>query len=151
MPAFTGLGAPYWDPKARGVLSGLTRNTGFKEIVRAVLESSAYQTHDLFCAMKNDGLKPTVIKIDGGMVKNNWFTQFLSDVLNIRVYRSQVDETSALGAAYMAGLKIGVYKTLKDITNNWKSDMRFNPKLKNKNRTKLISGWSKAVTKSLIY
>jgi len=151
VPAFTGLGAPYWDPKARGVLSGLTRNTGFKEIVRAVLESSAYQTHDLFCAMKNDGLKPTVIKIDGGMVKNNWFTQFLSDVLNIRVYRSQVDETSALGAAYMAGLKIGVYKTLKDITNNWKSDMRFNPKLKNKNRIKLISGWSKAVIKSLIH
>ena len=73
VPAFTGLGAPHWDAKARGVLSGLTRNTGSKEIVRAVLESSAYQTYDLFNAMKNDGLKPTVLKVDGGMVKNNWF------------------------------------------------------------------------------
>ena len=87
VPAFVGLGAPYWDSEARGILSGLTRNTGIKEIVRAVMESTAYQSYDLFRAMKSDGLKPTIIKVDGGMVKNNWFSQFLSDVLNIRVYR----------------------------------------------------------------
>ena len=151
VPAFTGLGAPHWDSKARGVLSGLTRNTGSKEIVRAVLESSAYQTYDLFNAMKNDGLKPTVIKVDGGMVKNNWFSQFLSDVLNIKVSRSQVDETSALGAAFMAGLKAGVYRSLNDITNNCKTDKRFYPKIKKKNRIELIKGWSKAVRKTLIH
>ena len=132
VPAFTGLGAPYWDSTARGILSGLTRNTGSKEIVRAVLESSAYQSYDLFNAMKNDGLKPTAIKVDGGMVKNNWFSQFLSDVLNIKVYRPQVNETTALGAAFMAGLKVGVYKSLNDITNNWKTDKKFQPKIKKK-------------------
>ena len=92
VPAFTGLGAPYWDSKARGVLSGITRNTGFKEIVRAVLESVVYQSNDLFNAMKNDGIKPNLLKVDGGMVKNNWFMQFLSDVIDIRVDRPQVDE-----------------------------------------------------------
>ena len=110
VPAFVGLGAPHWDSKARGVLSGLTRNTGPKEIIRAIIESTAYQSHDLFYAMKKDGLKPKIIKVDGGMVKNNWFSQFLSDVLNIKVYRSQIDETTALGAAFMAGLQIGVFK-----------------------------------------
>ena len=119
VPAFVGLGAPHWDSKARGVLSGLTRNTGPKEIIRAIIESTAYQSHDLFNAMKKDGLKPKIIKVDGGMVKNNWFSQFLSDVLNIKVYRSQVDETTALGAAFMAGLQIGVFKSLSDITKIW--------------------------------
>ncbi|SVC21066.1 uncharacterized protein METZ01_LOCUS273920, partial [marine metagenome] len=132
VPAFVGLGAPYWDSQARGVLSGLTRNTGYKEIIRATLESSVYQSYDLFNAMKKDGLKPKLIKIDGGMVKNNWFSQFLSDVLNLSVYRSQVDETTALGAAFMAGLKIGIYTSLSDITKKWKVDKKFNPKMKMK-------------------
>ena len=149
--AFTGLGAPYWDSKARGVLSGLTRNTGSKEIIRAVVESSGYQTFDLFTAMKSDGLKPKIIKIDGGMVKNDWFAQFLSDLLNLRVCRANVEETTALGAAFMAGLKINTYKSLKDITKNWKVDKIFNSKLKNKKRKKLIEGWSKAVKRTLIY
>ena len=96
VPAFVGLGAPHWDSKARGVLSGLTRNTGPKEIIRAIIEATAYQSHDLFNAMKKDGLKPKIIKVDGGMVKNNWFSQFLSDVINIKVYRSQIEETTAL-------------------------------------------------------
>ena len=151
VPAFTGLGAPYWNSNVRGVLCGLTRNTGFKEIVRAVIESVAYQSYDLFNAMKNDGLKPKLIKIDGGMVKNNWFSQFLSDVINIRVYRSKVDETTALGAAFMAGLKIGVFKSLKDISKKWKIDNKFRPKIKNKERLKLLSGWSQAIRKTLIY
>ena len=151
VPAFVGLGAPYWDSEARGILSGLTRNTGIKEIVRAVLESTAYQSYDLFRAMKSDGLKPTIIKVDGGMIKNNWFSQFLSDVLNIRVYRSYVGETTALGAAFVAGLKIGVYRSLNDITKSWKLDKKFNPKIKNKIRRDLIAGWSKAIRKTLIH
>ena len=151
VPAFTGLGAPYWNSNVRGVLCGLTRNTGSKEIVRAVIESVAYQSYDLFNAMKNDGLKPKLIKVDGGMVKNNWFSQFLSDVINIRVHRSKVEETTALGAAFMAGLKIGVFKSLKDISKKWKIDNKFRPKIKNTERLKLLSGWSQAIRKTLIY
>ena len=114
VPAFTGLGAPYWNVNARGILTGLTRDTGPKEITRATVESVAYQTYDLFEAMKNDGLKPKLIKVDGGMVLNNWFSQFLSDTINTKVLRPKVNETTALGAAFMAGLQIGVYKSLKD-------------------------------------
>ena len=150
VPAFTGLAAPYWNSEARGVLCGLTRNTGFKEIVRAVIESTAYQSYDLFSAMKNDGLKPKLIKVDGGMVKNNWFSQFLSNVINIEVDRSRVSETTALGAAFMAGLKIGVFKSLNDISKKWRVDKRFYPKIKNAERKKLLHGWSQAIRKTLI-
>ena len=149
VPAFTGLGAPYWAVNARGVLSGLTRDTGPKEIVRATVESVAYQTHDLFEAMKNDGLRPRIIKVDGGMVKNNWFSQFLADVVDIKVLRPKVDETTALGAAFMAGLQIGVYKSLKDISNNWQVDRTFHPRMKSSNRKNLIKGWDKAIKKTL--
>ena len=100
VPAFTGLGAPYWDPNARGVLSGLTRDTGPKEIIRATIESVAYQTYDLFEAMKHDGLRPKLVKVDGGMVMNNWFSQFLSDVVNIKVLRPKVQETTARSCIY---------------------------------------------------
>ena len=150
VPAFTGLGAPYWNAKSRGVLCGLTRDTGPKEIIRATIESVAYQTYDLFEAMKNDGLRPKVVRVDGGMVKNNWFSQFLSNIVNIKVYRPKVDETTALGAAFMAGLKIGVYKSLKDISKNWKVDKKFFPKIKNTQRKKLLNGWSKAIKKTLL-
>ena len=150
VPAFVGLGAPYWDSKARGVLSGITRNTGPKEIIRAIIESTAYQSHDLFNAMKNDGLKPKLIKVDGGMVKNNWFSQFLSDVLNIKIYRSQIDETTALGAAFMAGLQIGVFKSLNDISKRWKSNRKFIPKMKSSERLNLLKGWSQAIRRTLI-
>ena len=149
VPAFTGLGAPYWNVNARGLLSGLTRDTGPKEIVRATIESVAYQTYDLFEAMKNDGLRPKLIKVDGGMVKNNWFSQFLSDIINTKVQRPKVDETTALGAAFMAGLQIGVYKSLKDISKNWKVDKSFNPKIKSHTRKKLLNGWSNAIRKTL--
>jgi len=150
VPAFVGLGAPYWDSKARGVLSGLTRNTGPKEIIRAIIESTAYQSHDLFEAMKKDGLKPKLIKVDGGMVKNNWFSQFLSDVLNIKIYRAQIDETAALGAAFMAGLQIGVFKSLNDISKIWKSNRKFIPKMKSSERLNLLKGWSQAIRRTLI-
>ena len=151
VPAFVGLGSPYWDSKARGVLSGLTRDTGYKEIIRAVIESSVYQSYDLFCAMRSDGLKPSLIKVDGGMAKNNWFIQFLSNVLNVNIYRPQVDETTALGAAFMAGLKIGIYKSLNDIKKKWKVDKKFKPKISTKKRKKLIIGWSQAIRKTLIH
>ena len=149
VPAFTGLGAPYWDANARGVLSGLTRDTGPKEIIRATIESVAYQTYDLFEAMKHDGLRPKLVKVDGGMVMNNWFSQFLSDTINIKVLRPKVQETTALGAAFMAGLKIGVYKSLKDISKNWQLDKNFNPKIKAKLRASLVKGWQKAIKKTL--
>ena len=150
VPAFVGLGAPYWDSKARGVLSGLTRNTGPKEIIRAIIESTAYQSHDLFEAMKKDGLKPKIIKVDGGMVKNNWFSQFLSDILNIKIYRSKIDETTALGAAFMAGLQIGVFKSLSDISKRWRLNRKFIPKIKNSERLNLLKGWSQAMRRTLV-
>ena len=150
VPAFVGLGAPHWDSKARGVLSGLTRNTGPKEIIRAIIESTAYQSHDLFNAMKKDGLKPKIIKVDGGMVKNNWFSQFLSNVLNIKVYRSQIEETTGLGAAFMAGLQIGVFKSLNDISKRWKLNRKFIPKIKSSERLNLLKGWSQAMRRTLI-
>ena len=150
VPAFVGLGAPHWDSKARGVLSGLTRDTGPKEIIRAIIESTAYQSYDLFIAMKKDGLNPKVIKIDGGMVNNNWFSQFLADILNIKVYRSQTEETTALGAAFMAGLQIGVFKSLNDISKKWKLNRKFIPKIKNSERLNLLKGWSRAIRRTLI-
>ena len=150
VPAFTGLGAPHWDANARGVLTGITRDTGPKEIVRATIEAVAYQTYDLFEAMKHDGLRPKIVKVDGGMVMNNWFSQFLSDIVNVKVLRPKVQETTAVGAAFMAGLHIGVYKSLKDISKIWHLDKKFSPKMKNNNRTKLIKGWSKAIKRTLI-
>jgi len=149
VPAFTGLGAPYWDANARGVLSGLTRDTGPKEIIRATIESVAYQTYDLFEAMKHDGLRPKLVKVDGGMVMNNWFSQFLSDVVDIKVLRPKVQETTALGAAFMAGLQIGVYKSLKDISKNWHLSKNFTPKMRSKERNNLVKGWSAAIKKTL--
>ena len=150
VPAFTGLGAPYWNANARGVLSGITRDTGPKEIVRATIESVAYQTYDLFESMRYDGLKPKIVKVDGGMVMNNWFTQFLSDVVNVKILRPKIHETTALGAAFMAGLKIGTYKSLKDISKNWSLDKKFSPKMKKKSRNLLLHGWTKAIKRALI-
>ena len=150
VPAFTGLGAPYWNPNSRGIICGLTRDTSKKEIVRATLESVAYQSYDLFNAMKNDGLRPNLVKVDGGMVKNNWFSQFLSDIIDLEVIRPKANEATALGAALMAGLKIGVFKSLKDFSKNWKIDKKFYPKTNKVNRTKLLKGWKQAIAKTLI-
>jgi len=149
VPAFTGLGAPYWSPNSRGVLSGLTRNSDWKDIVRATIESVAYQTFDLFKAMNRDGLKPKVIKVDGGMVSNNWFAQFLSNILGIKVIRSKTNETTALGAAFMAGYQIGVYNSLDDIKSNWKKNRDFTPKFSKSYRNKLLQGWRQAIRKTL--
>ena len=150
VPAFTGLGAPHWNANSRGILSGITRDTSPKEIVRATIEAVAYQTHDLFEAMKHDGLRPRIVRVDGGMVMNNWFSQFLSDIVNVKVLRPKVQETTALGAAFMAGLKIGVYKSLKDISKRWSLDKKFSPRMKKNSRSSLILGWNKAVKRALI-
>ena len=150
VPAFTGLGAPYWSPNSRGLLSGLTRNTDWKDIVRAVLESVAYQSFDLFKAMNKDGLKPKEVKVDGGMVLNNWFSQFLSDILDLKVIRPKINETTALGAAFVAGLYIGEFKSLKSIYRRWKIDKRFDPKINKSSRNKLLKGWEQAIKRTLI-
>jgi len=150
VPAFTGLGAPYWSPNSRGLLSGLTRNTDWKDIVRAVIESVAYQSYDLFKAMKNDGLKPRLVKVDGGMVSNNWFSQFLSDILGVKVIRQKISETTALGAAFLAGLYIGELNSFKSISKICKIDKRFNPKINKFSRIKLLKGWKQAIKRTLI-
>ena len=149
VPAFTGLGAPYWDANARGIISGLTRNSDWKDIVKAVIESVAYQSYDLFRSINKDGLRPRIVKVDGGMVGNSWFLQFLSDILNINIVRPKIQETTALGAAFMAGLYAGVYKSLYDISKNWQIDRKFSPKINKKIRIKLLKGWEQAIRKTL--
>jgi len=150
VPAFTGLGAPYWSSSSRGLITGLTRNSDWKDLVRAIIESVAYQSYDLFASMRKDGLKPKIVKVDGGMVINNWFSQFLSNIIDTKVIRPKVKETTALGVAFMAGLKIGVYKSLSDISNYWKIDKKFTPKISKSNRTKLLKGWQQAIRKTLV-
>ena len=150
VPAFTGLGAPYWNSSSRGLITGLTRNSDWKDLVRATIESVAYQSYDLFESMRKDGLKPRIVKVDGGMVTNNWFSQFLSNIIDTKVIRPKVKETTALGVAFMAGLKIGVYKSLSDISNYWKIDKKFTPKISKSNRTKLLKGWQQAIRKTLV-
>ena len=150
VPAFTGLGAPYWSSSSRGLITGLTRNSDWKDLVRAIIESVAYQSYDLFKVMKKDGIKPKIVKVDGGMVTNNWFSQFLSNIIDTKVIRPKVKETTALGVAFMAGLKIGVYKSLSDISNYWKIDKKFTPKISKSNRTKLLKGWQQAIRKTLV-
>jgi glycerol kinase len=150
VPAFTGLGAPYWDPHARGAIFGLTRDSGIAEIVRATLESVGYQTHDLMEAMKGDSATELkALRVDGGMVANNWFLQFLADLLDLPVERPKVTETTALGAAYLAGVKFGIFASLADIRKHWQRDAIFTPNLDPAERNNLLRGWKKAVSRVL--
>ena len=149
VPAFTGLAAPHWSTKARGIITGLTRDSDWKDLVRATVESVAYQTFDLFESMRKDGVNLTSVKVDGGMASNNWFTQFLSEILKIKITRSKINETTALGAAYIAGYQVGIYRSLKDIKRNWKKDRDFKPKFNNSYRNKLLQGWEQAIKKTL--
>ncbi len=149
VPAFTGLGAPHWNAEAKGIVTGLTRNTDWKNLVRAVIESVAYQSYDLFEAMRKDGSRPKIIKVDGGMVANNWFAQFLSNILNIKVLRPDIQETTALGVAFFAGYQAGEFKSLGEIKNKWKKDAIFVPKMKKKLRNNLLQGWQQAIRKTL--
>ena len=149
VPAFSGMGAPYWRPDARGLITGLTRDSNWQSLVRATVESVAYQSYDLFNAMNKDGLKPRIVKIDGGMVANNWFSQFLSDTLNLKVIRPKVLETTALGVALFAGYQVGEFKSLNQIKNIWQKDRAFSPKIKNSLRNQLLEGWKLAIRKTL--
>lgn len=148
VPAFTGLGAPHWDPDARGAIFGLTRDSGPATFTRAALESVCYQTLDLFNAMKSDGADLTAVRVDGGMVKNNWLSQYLANVLNISVQRPQQTETTALGAAYLAGLQVGVYSSTDDLQKNWQMEHEFIPAMSLEDREHLIAGWHKAVERT---
>ena len=149
VPAFSGMGAPYWRPDARGLITGLTRDSNWQSLVRATVESVAYQSYDLFNAMNKDGLKPRIVKIDGGMVANNWFSQFLSDTINLKVIRPKVLETTALGVALFAGYQVGEFKSLNQIKNIWQKDRAFSPKIKNSLRNQLLQGWKLAIKKTL--
>ncbi len=145
VPAFAGLGAPYWDPDARGAILGLTRGSGRNDVVTATLQSVAFQTCDLIAAMSEDGIKPSVIRVDGGMVANDWFLQFLSDVLNIPVERPENVESTVLGAAYLAGYQAGVVSSPDAIGELWKRDALFEPAMKADRRERLLAGWNDAV------
>ena len=147
VPAFTGLGAPYWDPNARGAILGLTRDSGINEIVTAGLQSVCYQTKDLQKAMERDGLRPTLIRVDGGMVANNWLLSFLSSILGATVDRPEIIETTALGVAYLAGLKAGIFNSTEQLANMWHCDQRFTPELDDQQRNVLYGKWLDAVKK----
>lgn len=148
VPAFTGLGAPYWDPDARGTLIGITRDTGKAEIARAALEAVCYQTRDLFQAMADDaGLRPAILRIDGGMTVNEWLVQALADIVEVPVERSAVIESSALGAARLAGLQLGLFRDLEDLGHHWVQGRHCEPQLDEPVREHMVKGWQNAVKK----
>jgi glycerol kinase len=145
VPAFTGLGAPYWDPDARGAIIGLTRATSRAQIARATLDSVAYQTYDLLDAMAADGLRPESLKVDGGMSQNDMFMQRLADVLAMAVRRPANAESTAFGAACLAGLGCGLYRSVQDIAALSRSETRFEPGLAAAARDTQIAGWRDAL------
>ena len=147
VPAFAGLGAPYWDAHARGAVLGLSRGSGRDAIVTATLQAVAYQTRDLFDAMADDGIAPSVIRVDGGMVANDWFLQFLSDILDVRIERPANVESTVLGAAYLAALQCGVIDDLGDASRLWQCERAFEPDMSADQREMLLSGWAEAVSR----
>jgi len=151
VPAFVGLGAPHWDADARGALFGLTRNTGPKELARATLESVCYQTYDLLDAMQKDwsGSADTVLRVDGGMVASDWTMQFLADILDAPVDRPTILETTALGAAWLAGSAAGVWPEAEEFASKWALDRQFTPKMPAAEREKKRAGWADAVRRTL--
>lgn len=152
VPAFTGLGAPHWNPNARGTLLGMTRDTGRAHIVRAALESICYQTEELLRAMSQDfGERPRVLRIDGGMARNNWMAQFLSDITQIPVERPALLETTALGAARLAGLGAGLYDSTNALNNLWHPESNMLPTMNKATRDALVAEWNQAVTATIQY
>ena len=149
VPAFVGLGSPYWDMYARGCIVGLTRGANRNHIIRATLEAIAYQSKDLIEAMEEDsGIKLSSLKVDGGAVANNFLMQFQSDILDAEVLRPEVTETTALGAAYLAGLAVGFWNDKDEITERWNLDRLYEPELEEEKRATMYKGWKKAVTRS---
>lgn len=151
VPAFTGLGAPYWDAQCRGAIYGLTRNSGPKELAKAALQSVAFQTRDLMEAMRKDWDwgTDTILRVDGGMTASDWTMQYLADQLNAPVDRPEVTETTAKGAAYLAGLAIGLYPGLDEFKNTWQLEKRFVPSLNDKSRNRDYAQWTDAVRRTL--
>ena len=147
VPAFTGLGAPYWDPNARGAIFGLTRDSGIGDIVTATLQSVCFQTQDLLSAMGQDGALPTILRVDGGMVQNSWVAQHLADILQLPVDRPECIETTALGVAYLAGLKAGIFSDLDEIASRWQLEKRFAPEMATETAHDLYEGWQAAVAR----
>jgi glycerol kinase len=149
VPAFSGLYAPYWKPSARGVIVGMTRYVNKGHLARAALEATAYQTREALDAMEKDsGVKLSALKVDGGMVFNDLLMQFQSDMLNVPVIRPKVAETTALGAAYAAGLAVGFWKDYNELRANWKKEKEWQPAMDSNLRKKLYSDWKKAVTRT---
>jgi glycerol kinase len=150
VPAFSGLYAPHWNEKARGTIVGLTRYATRAHIARAVLEATAYQTREVLAAMtKDSSIQISELRVDGGMVGNELLMQFQSDILDIPVVRPKMTETTALGAAYAAGLAVGYWKNRDDLVSNWEIDKRWTPKLAEKTRSTLFATWERAVARSL--
>lgn len=150
VPAFVGLGAPYWDPYARGTIVGLSRGSSKEHFIRAALESIAYQTNDVLKAMQEDsGITLKALKVDGGACANDFLMQFQSDLLDVQVDRPEVIETTALGAAYLAGLAVGYWKDTEEISKNWALSKSFEPQMTEENRAELLRGWHKAVERSM--
>jgi glycerol kinase len=151
VPAFVGLGAPYWDADCRGALYGLTRATGPKELARAALEAVCYQTRDLLEAMQGDwgGARETVLRVDGGMVASDWTMQRLADLLDAAVDRPQVMETTALGAAWLAGMQVGFYPEADKFAESWALERRFSPAMDAIERERKYAGWKDAVGRTL--
>jgi glycerol kinase len=146
VPAFTGLGAPYWDPYARGAITGLTRGVNKYHIIRATLESLAYQTYDVLHAMELDsGKHLNSLKVDGGASNNNFLMQFQSDIINTNVVRPCCVETTAMGAAYLAGLAVGYWDSKEDVIKNWGICREFKPEMTDEKRKEALKGWAKAV------
>jgi len=152
VPAFVGLGTPYWDSEVRGAVFGLTRGTTKEHFIRATLESIAYQTKDVLNAMENDsGIQLKKLRVDGGAIHNDFLMQFQSDLLDVTVERPVIGETTALGAAYLAGLAVGFWKSRDEIADMWKVDNNFEAKMSEELRTDLYSGWKKAVTAAMAF
>ena len=150
VPAFTGLGAPYWDPYARGAITGLTRGVNKYHIIRATLESLAFQTNDVLAAMEEgSGVKLAALKVDGGACKNNFLMQFQSDLINAPVHRPVCVETTAMGASYLAGLAVGFWAGKEDVIKNWAIDREFKPEMDAETRAAEIKGWKQAVNSTL--
>jgi glycerol kinase len=157
VPAFTGLGAPYWDANAQGLICGLTQSSGANEIARATLESVCYQTADLLKAMQDDwqkttptnAINKTLLRVDGGMTASNWTMQYLANIINATIDRPKVLETTALGAAWLAGSYAGVWKDQKEFSQDWKMDQQFTPDMDKKTRQKKKQGWQDAVKRTV--
>jgi glycerol kinase len=152
VPAFVGLGTPYWDSDVRGAMFGLTRGTKKEHFVRATLESLAYQTRDVLDAMKEDaGMEIKRLRVDGGAVKNDFLMQFQSDILDVPVERPTINETTALGAAYLAGLAVGFWESRNEIAEQWDVEKAFEAKMEDEQRTNLYDGWKKAVEAAMVF